>query len=316
LNRRDLLVAALPIGWLPAAAAVSAVPLRSDRAGRLLLDTSIDGRGPFRFLLDTGAEVSAISTFLARELRLPATADAAARDVLGSTGGTRLGSVRVRELGVDRMRVANRPLVLLPEAGRGYAELDGVLGVDLLGAARARLQLSWRDSEVTIEGGSRGRHEDLERGLRRIDVAGRRGSLLAVRGEFPAPSPARPAASDARGRMRVEVAALLDTGAQRSIGNAALRRALRLEQAEPAEAVVQGVGGQAVYALQIDTPPLTLGVATLPAMALLYADLPVFATWGWQDRPALLLGMDLLGRLSALSIDYRRMRVALAGDAS
>ncbi len=37
-----------------------------------------------------------------------------------------------------------------------------------------------------------------------------------------------------------------------------------------------------------------------------FADLHIFEYWRLRSRPALLLGMDVLGALDALVIDYRR----------
>jgi predicted aspartyl protease len=136
--------------------------------------------------------------------------------------------------------------------------------------------------------------------LRDVAIARRLGTLLALRARLG----------------DVEFGAILDTGAQRSIGNLALARALRLalETGPDTAAVVRGADGRALAARQLETPGIRLGATTLPAQPLLYADLPVFASWRWQDRPALLLGMDLLVRLSRLQVDYPRHRVAIAVD--
>lgn len=329
LTRRDLLAAAAALVPLQPTPASAATPLRRDPAGRPVVDTWLDGRGPFRFLLDTGAALSAVSEFLAGELRgIPTTA--ATSTVRGSTGDTSLRSLRFQELRVDRLRVAAPVLAVLQATPRGEDAVDGVLGADLLLAAGARLQFAFRAASATLVGGP-DEHDaidrgEIDRGLGAVEIVRRDGPLWAIRGRFsvpPASHATRPDAPPRRpgfARGEVEVAALLDTGAQRSIGNLALQRALRLEaiapQAAPAAAVVRGAGGQALAAQQLDTPPLRLGTATLPAAPMLYADLPVFAYWGLSQRPALLLGMDLLGRLSQLSLDYRRGRVALARDAA
>lgn len=308
VTRRDALAATLAALFampnLHAAPVAAALPLMRDRAGRLLLDAHLDGRGPFRFLLDTGAAVSALSEFLAAELRLPVVADAPGM-ILGATGEAPLVQVQARELRVDRLQVAMPRLAKLPMGDGVGTEFDGVLGADLLRAARARVSLSLSTGRAALWSAERAAHGDGPRGsdedprLRAVEVVRRHGPLLAVRVRF----------LQARA---LDVAAILDTGAQRSVGNLALCEALRLATGQAAAAVVRGAGGQGLAALQLDSPPLAIGAARLPAQALLYADLPVFAAWGWGRRPAMLLGMDLLSGLSSLAVDYRRRGVAVA----
>ena len=91
---------------------------------------------------------------------------------------------------------------------------------------------------------------------------------------------------------------------------------LQLERAFLGEASYEllsaGNGGDAIAAEQIVTPGFAIGPVRYPSQPLLYADLPVFEAWGWKSRPAILLGMDLLGRLDRLVIDYSRPRVWVA----
>jgi len=66
-TRRDVLGAALGLALFGPGHAAAATAFTRDRAGRILVGLQLDGRRPLRFLLDTGAEISAISAFLARE---------------------------------------------------------------------------------------------------------------------------------------------------------------------------------------------------------------------------------------------------------
>jgi len=334
-----VLGAALGLALFGPGHAAAATAFTRDRAGRILVGLQLDGRGPFRFLLDTGAEISAVSAFLARELRLAAVGDGIGtsngngeatspqqrRPLLGSTGSAPLVTVGARNLTVDRWQVANPVFALLPGSAGGDDDMDGVLGGDLMQGAR--LDVSFANASVVIESvanadAGRASTVGAARGtepLRLIDVAIERrlGPLLALRGSFRIAPPVRAGTPRrAAPRRDVTVGAILDTGAQRSIGNSALAQALQLDPAAAVEAMVRGAGGQVLAALQLETPALALGAASLPARPLLYADLPAFAAWGWSRRPAVLLGMDLLSRLARLEVDYRRRRVALTVDAS
>ena len=58
-------------------------------------------------------------------------------------------------------------------------------------------------------------------------------------------------------------------------------------------------------------PAITLGQATLRGLEVTFGDLHVFRIWGLEREPALLIGMDLLGSVERLVIDYRRREVQL-----
>jgi predicted aspartyl protease len=268
---------------------LAAVALERDRRGRLILATFINERGPFRFALDTGASLTVIARELAADLHLQS-ADTADVLIRGSTEDKPSKLVDIASLSVDQLHLDARRLGLVePEQLDG---LDGLLGADILQGSQIDLQL--RDGQANIGA--------------MIDVAGASGgvrlrttrhfeSLLAVAGRIQ--STATPA--------------ILDTGAQRSIGNRALQRALGLHASDDANraAVITGIAGGQTTADIIATPALHLGAISLAATNLLYADLPVFRSWGYHDRPALLLGMDLLAQLGRVLIDYRRTRVLI-----
>ena len=62
-----------------------AAPTRADRAGRIHAAGEINGQGPFRFILDTGANRSALAPEVVERLHLPA-AEKVFLEVHGVTG--------------------------------------------------------------------------------------------------------------------------------------------------------------------------------------------------------------------------------------
>jgi hypothetical protein len=58
----------------------------------------------------------------------------------------------------------------------------------------------------------------------------------------------------------------------------------------------------------------TIGDLTLSNLEVIFADFHVFKLWGLDKAPALLIGMDMLGVLERLVIDYRRNEVSMYGD--
>ena len=58
----------------------------------------------------------------------------------------------------------------------------------------------------------------------------------------------------------------------------------------------------------------TIGDMTLTNLEVIFADFHVFKLWGLDQQPAMLIGMDMIGVLERLVIDYRRNEVSMYGD--
>jgi hypothetical protein len=58
----------------------------------------------------------------------------------------------------------------------------------------------------------------------------------------------------------------------------------------------------------------SIGDMTLSNLEVIFADFHVFKLWGLDREPALLVGMDMLGVLERLVIDYRRNEVSMFGE--
>ncbi len=56
-------------------------------------------------------------------------------------------------------------------------------------------------------------------------------------------------------------------------------------------------------------PPLTLGPIIIQAPFITVSDLQIFERWHMTSEPAMLIGIDTLGLLDNLVIDYRRMEL-------
>lgn len=300
IGRRLLLQAALGLSLLRAAApGLAATPLTRDRHGRVMAAVNINGRGPFRFAIDTAANLSMISSELAGDLRLRAAADPAVL-IRGSLGQQAGHTVGIESLSVDELSLGARSLGILPVAQLGDA--DGLLGADCLTDCTLDLQLREaqlriyrsRDAAATAAAATT---MAMTLGGSRVAATRHFDSLLALRTQLG----------------RVAVQAILDTGAQRSIGNLALQRALGLRSPGDthSEAVLTGIDGSRRAAHVIATPPLRLGTVSLLPTPILYTDLPAFEQWGFSRQPSLLLGMDLIGLLGRVLVDYHSTRVLI-----
>jgi predicted aspartyl protease len=266
-----------------------------DRIGRIVASVEINGRGPFRFVLDTGANRSAISAATADVLQLvPAEGDVVS--VHGVTGNAILPVVEVERLQAGELLFENQRLPVLPSAV--FAGTDGILGVDCL--QDARIEVDFGRDRVTIRRSSRQR---AQRGYLVVPAWLQNGGLLLVEGQVG----------------RVPVKAILDTGAERSLGNEALRAALGQKALRPHEAVpttVIGATPQLAQALSFEAPAIDIGGARLNNLTVSFGDLHVFNVWSMLEEPALLIGMDLLGTLEKFVVDYSRREFHLKAVSS
>lgn len=259
-----------------------ALPTRLDRAGRIVAPVEIDGR-PLRFILDTGANRSVVSQRTALRLGLEIGPDPIG--VHGITGHAHVPAARVAEFRAGTLKFRNLLMPVLPDAV--FGEVDGILGVDCL--QQARVEVDFALDRVTIQ-----RSPSRRGATGRLVVPAklRFGGLLLIEGRV--------------GRVKAKV--LLDTGAERSLGNDALRSALLARGAQPTEEtrIVIGATHQLAQGSAFLAPPIDLGGAKLKDLSVTFGDLHVFDVWSLRDEPTLLVGMDLLGTLKTFVVDYPR----------
>ena len=264
-----------------------ASPTRLDRVGRIVVPVLIDGKGPFRFLVDTGADGSVVSAALADALGL---VPSGMRDerVEGTTGTEQLPCVTI-----DTLRIGSivRHDIRMPVSrSRVMNGLDGILGMAGFGAVR--VVVDFHRNIVEIVRSSRGLPPNF------LDIQAQRtpGGLLVI--------PAR--VGD------VPVQAVIDTGATETLGNASLRRILLQEAAAKAAATqIYGVTQQVSMGGVAVSPTIYLGPAAIENLGVVYSDIPIFRIWHLDSQPALIIGMNALGVVDALVLDYPNAHVYL-----
>lgn len=263
-----------------------AAPTTHDHVGRVVVPVSINGRGPFRFIVDTGANHSTISPDLVRLLGL----DTNTRSLLTLDGIT--GAAQVSYVSIDRLQAGDLtldnealPVVWAPVMGGA----DGILGV--AGMAQKSLVIDFKRNRVAIAG-----HIDSSLRDQATRIHGTRVSngLIVLQTLVGG----------------VHVAAVLDTGSERTLGNRALRDALRSQTRGKQGFVAQvtSVYGatEAVEPGEIQAAPLiVVGSLRISDVAIVYGDFHIFKVWQMQTRPAMILGMDVLGTLASLGIDFK-----------
>jgi predicted aspartyl protease len=271
-----------------AAAPRYVAPTLRDRIGRIWAPVWINGRGPFRLVLDTGASRSAIVPATAARLGLAV--DATAPVVLkGVTGATTAPVVTASTVEVGDLLLRAEPLLVIADA---FGGADGVLAARSLGDRRVRVE--FRRDRIEIGPSPRRRPT---RGFATVPMDLLAGGVPYVQVRV--------------GGVRAK--AVIDTGAQQTTGNAALRAAIAARRRSPAGTTeqVEGVSGDLQAGTRLDVPPIALGGVTIRDTRVTFGDFYIFGLWGLAGEPALLIGMDVWGVLDTLVIDYRRRELQL-----
>jgi len=252
---------------------------------RMSIGVEVNGNGPFRFLVDSGADRSVIGVALARRLNLPASATVRLNDVAGASD--------VATFLVDTLRVgdADTFAVSAPGLPEQFLGAQGIIGVDAL--ADRRIMMDFESNSITLEDATT--PEKAEPG--EIVVVGHRhhGQLILTEVRVG----------------KLNVYALIDTGSDMTIGNYALLEKIAGDRHPPVHRaiVLNSVTGRSASAISILLPHIEIGGLRIRNMPVAFADVAPFAQFGLADRPALLLGTDALKGLKRMSLDFRRYRV-------
>ena len=166
-----------------------------------------------------------------------------------------------------------------------------MLGLD--GLRGQVMQLDFRTRRITV-GAARWAADDPHTIV--VTARSRYGGLVLV---------------DARaGRTPVYV--ILDTGAQGTVANEALRQRLirRGPDKLDGRTEVISVSGQVTPAQWASLPYVTFGGVGFENLPVAFADLHTFARFDLADRPAMLLGMDVLQLFDKVSVDFGHRTVS------
>ncbi len=259
----------------------------NDSLGRMVAPVMINGQGPFRFIIDTGANRSVISTDLAATLGLTSIGEG---EVHAIHGVSTAPLVEVDDFKYGRLDLPRGPLPLLQ--GRVLAGEQGLLGVDGMAGRRLRLDFERRCIEIRpSRGAPRLQNWSMVRGELRF------GHLIVLRGRV----------------NDVPVNVFIDTGSDSTLANLALRDALRDRiQYDPAAldyARLYSAGEPVVLDSAVVLPRVRIGELVANGVLAYVGDFHIFELSGLNDEPTLLVGMDVLRRARAIAIDYERGNV-------
>ena len=248
---------------------------------RMTVPVTIGGVGPFDFMIDTGAQATVVTRGISKQSEL---------EPAGKATLVGMASREVVDLvDIDQLMLGTRSLsnILAPVLEKRNVGADGIIGIDSLQGLR--VLIDFRDNTITVAdakelGGNKG-FEIVVRARRRD------GQLLITDADIEG----------------VRTAVVIDTGAQMSLGNHALRRRLRARLTSTSTST-DVLGNKLTGDVGI-VRSLKIDGLRIDNLAVSYADTPAFDALGLNSRPALSLGMYHLRMFDRVAIDFDTRKV-------
>ena len=297
LDRRAAITGTLCLLAHPAAAQDTAVSgVRDDGGGRLTTPVSLNGGRPLRFAVDSAANASVIASDLLEPLGLALSGTAEVNTLIARE------TVPVTTVNhIDAGAVARGEMRLMVADRSGLGGVDGLLGTDVLAGSRLIMQFERRRMRIARSRTSSGFwFSDGHSQLRYSAPAEQRfTNLMMIEGLAGSTS----------------FKAILDTGARISIINRVMAEAIGarrivLNSGRRTQDVLSPTGlsqeAEAMMASHIGFAGISLRQTPV-----LVGDFHIFDLWGLSRQPAMLMGVDILGRFRTVSIDLKRGELLL-----
>ena len=254
----------------------------TDRWARMTVPVTIEGEGPFRFMIDTGAQATVVTRGLRDRLNLPL------RGRATLVGMAARKEVELAQL--DGLEFAARVFDAIEAPileGSHIGGADGILGLDSL--QNLRVLIDFKKASIAVDdshalGGNSG-YEIVVRARRKL------GRLIITDAHVDG----------------VRTAVIIDTGAQGSMGNLALQRRVRSRRAT--EVTTTDVTGTTITSPLGYVELVEIDRMRLRGLPIAYSDAPAFAALGLDDKPAMVLGVGDLRAFDRVAIDFAQRTV-------
>ncbi|MEO1969607.1 MAG: aspartyl protease family protein [Sphingomonadaceae bacterium] len=268
----------------PAALSPDQIIIDRDRYERMTVPVTIQGHGPYRFLVDTGAQATVVTHRVVESLKLLPTGQA----MLVAMGSAQM----VDTIDIDDMEFANRSFsgITAPLLNAKNVGADGIIGLDSL--QRLKVIIDFVEDRISVSDAPLPRampssHEIIVQARRKF------GQMIIT---------------DARVNG-IRTAVIIDTGSQHSLGNQALRDKLRSKDKDDIMLESVDVNGITVASNVAMVREIKVGGMIMRGVPLGFHDSPAFAVLGLTKQPAIILGMQNLRSLNRVAIDFANRRV-------
>lgn len=259
-----------------------------DRSDRMTVPVSINGSITYPFIVDTGAERTVIANDLAETLKLE---QGPRLKLVTITGTTYTGSYIIENL---TMNTINVELIEAPGLERRNLGAYGLLGIDSL--EDHKVLVDFKNSKMDVlPSKAKSRLGKVERGMIVVTARRRAGRMILSDAEV--------------GGIKVDI--ILDTGAQSSMGNYALRDRLRKRNRrfDYVPVTMLSVTGEALAGDFTQVRDIIIGGVTISDLPVTFADNYAFKALKLEQKPAILLGMDALQLFDRVLVDFANRRV-------
>jgi predicted aspartyl protease len=266
------------------------VNFRNSGDDRMTVPVRLAGTGPYQFLVDTGANRTAISSAIVAKLNLP---HGNAVTLHSTTGTTTVNTAQVPSLELTQLPQKQIEAAVLEAVNMGA---DGIVGADVLRSQRVQFDF---DKKIMSVVPSRTPDFRDEPGTIVIEARRKNGRLIVT-----------DAVADGQ-----PLTIVLDTGSDLCVGNQALRDALlRRSLIDGRQTVqLQSVTGGVVSGDYMFFRRLEIGGIALDNLAVVFAEVHTFKQLKLESKPTLLLGMNAFRAFKRVSIDFanRKFRVVV-----
>ena len=252
-----------------------------DQYARMTVPVTVEGQGPFQFMIDTGSQATVVTRGLSDQLNLRPIGSAI---VVGMASQV---SVQLMELNGLEFAARVFDNISAPVLEAHNIGADGILGLDSL--QDMRVMIDFRNDTIAVDtakqlGGNSG-FEIIVRARRKL------GRLIITDAVLDG----------------VRTSVIIDTGAQSSVGNMALYKKLRGDDNTIVEAT--DVHGKILSGSLNVVRSLQIGGVQLQNASITFSDSPAFKAMGLAKRPALILGMGNLRLFDRVAIDFESRQV-------
>lgn len=274
--------------------ALAVIPHRTDDNGHIVVEVMLNGHGPFRFALDTGASISVVYDRAAEAASVEALPGKRVH-VLGMTGSGIFPLAEVGKISVGSESWENARVALLPLDSGFSSRLDGLLGTDFLG--RYAVWFSQKERALRLYPSE-------------LVAARSYGGWSVIR-----LSPMRVGSGDVRVfvmQMSIEgqrIITLFDLGATVNLMNRRAARALDIvTRSRRDKSDVYGVTGQIPILAEVHVWALDIDFHTWRHRTFLVGDFPIFDVIDIRKSPLAIVGTGFFKERDFI-IDFARERL-------
>jgi predicted aspartyl protease len=250
---------------------------------RMTVPVTVADRGPYDFVIDTGAERSVLSRELAQALALD---DGPTARIMDFAGASMVSTVKVPTLTTGKLVTSN---IEAPSLAMANIGAQGMLGIDALQGHRVVLDFDRRRMQLLPA-------KKHARGDFVIRAASRNGQLIVTQAWFEG----------------APIKVMIDTGSWLSVGNTAMLKLARRQPRLVAPVLVESVTGRHFRTNYVMVDGVRIGGITFHDFGMSFADVPPFERLGLSDQPALILGLGSLQAFRRVELDFVNHEIAFS----